>query len=249
MFFFSRPNLAPILGPILGGALAEHPGWPWIFWLLTIFSGVCLIALFLSLPETARVIVGSGGLPAHGFVANLCSGKGQEKGLHELSNNSTVFERLHFPNPLKCLTLLSRKDIFMIVTINGIFYASYCCVQASLGLLFIEIYGFREIQAGLIYLPFGCGCVLASIVSGWCYPSTTLEALLIRPGKIMDRDYHTVARAHNFPVDRVNGDDLTRFRIERARLRSSWYFLVLTVVSTGGYGWTLAYKTVSSRQK
>ena len=64
----------------------------------------------------------------------------------------------------------------------------------------------------------------------------------------MDRDYRTVARAHNFPVDRVKGDDLTNFHIERARLRSSWYFLALTVVSVGGYGWTLAYETASNHQ-
>ena len=142
-------------------------------------SGFCLTALFLFLPETARVIVGSGGLPAHGFVANICSNEAREKALPELANHSTFFERLHFPNPIKCLTLLSRKDTFLIVTINGIFYATYCCVQASLGLLFIEIYGFREIQAGLVYLPFGCGCGLATIFSGWCCPFTTLKALLI----------------------------------------------------------------------
>ena len=62
----------------------------------------------------------------------------------------------------------------------------------------------------------------------------------------MDRDYQTVARAHNFPVDRVKGDDLSQFPIERARLRSSWYFLALTIGSVGGYGWTLAHKTASS---
>ena len=62
----------------------------------------------------------------------------------------------------------------------------------------------------------------------------------------MDRDYRTVARAHKIPVDRVKGDDLTQFRIERARLRSSWYFLASTVVSVGGYGWTLAFKTASN---
>ena len=150
----------------MGGALAERPGWPWIFWLLTILSGICLIALFLSLPETARAIVGSGGLPAHGFIANICSNEGREKVLPELSNHSTLVERLRFPNPLKCFTLLTRKDTILIVTINGIFYATYCCVQASLGLLFIEIYEFREIQAGLVYLPFGCGCGLATTVSG-----------------------------------------------------------------------------------
>lgn len=62
----------------------------------------------------------------------------------------------------------------------------------------------------------------------------------------MDRDYHTVARRCDFPVDRVKGDDLSKFRIERARFRSSWYFLASTVASVTGYGWALAYKVVCS---
>ena len=124
------------------------------------------MALFLSLAETTRAIVGNGGLPAHGFVANICSNEGRKTVLPGLSSHSTLFERLRFPNPIKCLAFLSRKDTILIVSINGIFYATYCCVQASLGLLFIEVYGFRQIQAGLVYLPFGCGCGLASIVSG-----------------------------------------------------------------------------------
>ncbi|CAL8584132.1 hypothetical protein XPA_009737 [Xanthoria parietina] len=110
--------------------------------------------------------------------------------------------------------------------INAICYTTYCCVQASLALLFIEIYHFKEIQAGLVYLPFGCGCVIASLVSG----------------KIMDRDYRAVAKMYNFPVDRVKGDDLSKFRIERARPRSSWYFLGITIVCVAGYGWALSYQ-------
>ena len=60
----------------------------------------------------------------------------------------------------------------------------------------------------------------------------------------MDRDYRAIAKIYDFPVDRVKGDDLSRFRIERARFRSSWYFLASTVASVTGYGWALASKVV-----
>ncbi|KAL8831706.1 MAG: hypothetical protein Q9191_000716 [Dirinaria sp. TL-2023a] len=60
----------------------------------------------------------------------------------------------------------------------------------------------------------------------------------------MDRDYRTTAKSYNFPIDRVKGDDLTKFHIERARFRSSWYLLASTVVCVTGYGWTLASKAV-----
>jgi hypothetical protein len=40
------------------------------------------------------------------------------------------------------------------------------CLQASLSSLFIEIYGLNELQAGLIYLPFGIGCAVAAFGTG-----------------------------------------------------------------------------------
>ena len=60
----------------------------------------------------------------------------------------------------------------------------------------------------------------------------------------MDRDYRLTAKVYRFPVDRAKGDDLSRFRIERARFRSSWYFLLSTIISVTGYGWTVTYKVV-----
>ena len=141
-------------------------------------SGLCLLVLFLFLPETARAIVGSGGYPTTCFALNICTSWNRNKHLPETGNNVSRRKRWHFPNPLKCLRVLSRKDTVLIVIINGICYATYCCVQASLALLFIEIYHFQEIQAGLIYLPFGCGCAIASFASGWEDPPISLVSLL-----------------------------------------------------------------------
>ena len=45
-------GLAPILAPLGGGLLLNTLGWPWIFHSLAIFSGLCLLAVLLWLPET-----------------------------------------------------------------------------------------------------------------------------------------------------------------------------------------------------
>ena len=58
------PNVAPSLGSVLGGALAEHLGWRWIFWFLSIIFGTCLASIMVFLPETARKIVGNGSIEA-----------------------------------------------------------------------------------------------------------------------------------------------------------------------------------------
>lgn len=50
--------------------------------------------------------------------------------------------------------------------LNGVFYMTCCCVQAALSTLFTTIYGSKELEAGLIYILSGIGCLLASYTSG-----------------------------------------------------------------------------------
>lgn len=158
--------MAPSLGPVLGGVLAGRLGWPWVFWFLVILSGFCLSTLLIFLPETDRGIVGNGSFPARGinrsFRSFFC--RGIETPL--ASTEIPVSRPIRFPNPLKSLYVLSEKDTLLIVLVNGVFYMTYGCIQASLSSLFIDIYGFQEIEVGLIYLPFGFGCLIASFISG-----------------------------------------------------------------------------------
>ena len=124
------------------------------------------MVLFVFLPETACTIVGSGGYAAMVPGLDICSKSGRQKHFPQRTDNSSLIGRLRLPNPLKCLVLLAKKENTLVIMINAICYTTYCCVQAPLALLFIEIYHFKEIQAGLVCLPFGCGCVTASLASG-----------------------------------------------------------------------------------
>ena len=160
------PNVAPSLGPVLGGVLAERAGWRWIFWFLSILSAACLASILVALPETARNIVGNGS------IAPKCLNKRfHEWFLAESPGETRVNKikkrrRLYIPNPIICLQVLFYKDTFLIVSINAVFYTTYCCVQASLASLLTNIYHLKEFQAGLIYLPFGVGCALAAYLTG-----------------------------------------------------------------------------------
>ena len=124
------------------------------------------MVLFVFLPETARTIVGSGGYAATVPGWNIYSASGRQKHFPQRTDNSSLIGRLCLPNPLKCLVLLAKKENTLVIMINAICYTTYCRVQASLALFFIEIHHFKQIQAGLVYLPFGCGCVIASLVPG-----------------------------------------------------------------------------------
>lgn len=226
------------IGPIFGGVLANYPGWRWIFWLLALLSGTCLVLLALLLPETARSIVGNGTIDATGFRRPIYSYLQSLKiipsekkvnspanGLAVPNENPTP-KQLRIPNPLESLKLLWAKDTALITLIFGIFYMNLSSLQASTSTLFINLYGISDLQAGLIYLPSGIGSCIGAYGAG----------------PVLERDYRRTARKHNITIDVRGGDNMANFPIEKARFRSIWYVITAASVSMIGYGWALYFK-------
>jgi hypothetical protein len=127
---------------------------------------------------------------------------------------------------------------------HGTIYTTYSCIQASLSLLFIEIYHFSVVQAGSIYLPCGIRCVLASYFTGLPPFSAIEKPYLLLLGKVLNRDSNLTTKAHNIVIDELTGDDLSKFPIEKARLRSVWFFVILCAICIAGYGWSVNKKMV-----
>ncbi len=132
------------------------------------------------------------------------------------------------PNPLKSLKILLRKDNAVVLLAQGLMYAVYACDIATLSTLYIEIYGLNEWQAGLIYLPFGLGGTVSTFFSG----------------AMLDTAYRNARTKRGLSTDRVKGDDLDNFPIEKARLSVMWIPMLATALSIIAYGWVLNYKQV-----
>jgi hypothetical protein len=125
--------------------------------------------IVLALPETARPIVGNGSIPATGISRTLLSVLLSKARGHEGMSAQGVAKKarlMSFPNPLASLRILLEQDLFILLLCNGIYYAAGSCAQASLSSLFIEVYRYKELQAGLIYLPFGFGGLAGVYVWG-----------------------------------------------------------------------------------
>lgn len=74
--------------------------------------------------------------------------------------------RVRLGNPLRCLVLLWDYNNAIVIYSQSVCYMTLTCLQASLSSLFIEIYGLNQLQAGLIYLPFGVGCAISAFGTG-----------------------------------------------------------------------------------
>jgi hypothetical protein len=186
-------NTAPAVGPFLGALLAFR-GWAAVFWFMSIASRFCLLLVIFVLPETARLIVWNGSIAGLSAIHRrlLISS------MHLTTSDPEAIREPKFRllNPLKCLYVLRRKDTTITILSFSIFYMVYTCLQASLSSLFIQIYDLNQLQAGLIYLPFGVGCALAAFFAG-TYP--TLSAQDNQDAPNTD---HTVVLVR-FLVDRV----------------------------------------------
>jgi len=234
-------NSAPSIGPVIAAALNASMGWRSIFWFLVVCSGTWLVAIALSLPETLRTIVGDGTVAVSGLhaVPLRCMKPTP-------ANSNEAAERAR-PSTKSALggfvTILCQKDKALVMSAIAILYMVWNCLQASLSTLFIKVYHFTSLQAGLIYIPFGVGVGCAGFVTGKLQNSPSICArLIIAGGKILDRDYKHTARKYGFPVDRKKGDDLTEFPIEKARFRSTFIPLAVVCCALVAYGWCLHFK-------
>ncbi|KAK7943107.1 uncharacterized protein PG986_012220 [Apiospora aurea] len=218
------PNVAPPLGPVLGGIVTSQLNWQWVFWVIAILGGFCLLLVILTLPETARSIVGDGSISTGRIYTPLI------RSMTAATNKTVVHQhksRFVFPNPISCLRLLLFKDIFIVLFCNGIYYATYCCVQATLASLFVDTCGYHELQAGLIYIPFGFGCLAATY--SW--------------GRLLNYDYARIRKRRECEIAETAAAYFhdEGFPIEEARLRSCFYLVGVTAVSIIAYGWMVGF--------
>jgi hypothetical protein len=148
---------------------------------------------------------------------------------HWKEGGATMSRGGQIPNPMKSLKILVRKDNIIIILACGLLYAVYTCLNASLSLLFIDIYDLNQWQGGIIYLPFGIGGTVSTFFSG----------LLI------DAAYRNARSKRGLPTDKAVGDDLDSFSIEKARITVIWVPMFVTVSSVVAFGWVLHYQLVS----
>jgi MFS family permease len=236
-------NLGPCIGPVIGGWIALWTGgFKGVFWFLLIYAAAVLVTLGCFFPETSRNVVGNGSFRVDSWRRTWWSFlnewvkrrrwtiiEGTEDGeAGSLGNDSSESthgkkHQISISNPLSCLQIMAWKDTAPVLWMGASFYAVYYCIQTSIPSTYKNIYDFNELQIGFSYVTGGAGVILGGYANG----------------KLMDKNYKAIAKEIGHSINRVSGDDLTHFPIERARARSAWYMLGTFVCALTGYGWAL----------
>lgn len=234
--------LAPSLGPVLGGILAQYLGWRSIFWFLTIIAVITLVAMLLFFPETCRRIVGDGSIRPHPVYRTVWQmikdgrkkRKAKKSGDADLlrrintatSNKSRGKLKIKFGNPFDSVMLLFEPLLGMLLLYSGIVFAGFYAIATSMSEQMKDLYGLTEIELGLMYLPMAAGSVVAAFVVG--------------PG--INWNYHRHAKRLGMTITKGRQDDLSNFPIEKARIEVGLPLLLLSTLVLFAWGWALQYK-------
>ncbi|OJJ78427.1 uncharacterized protein ASPGLDRAFT_40809 [Aspergillus glaucus CBS 516.65] len=153
MSIFSLSMLiAPVVGPIAGGFLSQAANWRWIFWLLTILSGITTIVCFTFLRETYGPVL----------LERKAARMRKETG------NPNIQSANKSPLPLgqlfrqvisRPIEFLYKSPVSIVMALYmGLVYGIIYLLFTTFTQVFENTYGFSQGIAGLCYVGLGLGC-------------------------------------------------------------------------------------------
>jgi MFS family permease len=215
------------IGPVFGGIITQFLGFRSIFWFLFGLGSITLLLILLLLPETLRSIAGNGTLRLAGIHRPLIYTFSPPSDAL-IDRDSTPKKKLTLSCIVAPLKFLFEKDVFITLFFGSIVYTVWSMVTSSTTSLFQSRFHLNDLQIGLAFLPNGAGCVTGSYLTGY----------------LMDHDYRFIESQYrtsrSIPEDtKLNKKDLVDFPIEKSRLRNIWWIVLIFILATAGYGFSL----------
>ncbi len=175
--------IAPMLGPILGGYITSNFGWRWVFFINLPIGIVTAIGYFAVMPKFPAMRRSFDGLGFILIAVALCSLQlALDRGTQEDWFDSTeiVFElcmALGFfwmaffhmrrsPHPIIAISLFANRNFAGAMVIGfflvGVVLSSVALVPG----LYVNLFGYPVIQAGLMMVPRGISMTIALFLGG-----------------------------------------------------------------------------------
>ncbi|KAK3898388.1 hypothetical protein C8A05DRAFT_47279 [Staphylotrichum tortipilum] len=230
-------NAVSAVGPVIGGVVAlKTEGVEGVFWGLMGLAGAVGVAVGFTMPETGRPVVGNGGWEVRGVWKTWRSwfggrrtvkGAVEEKGMVRSGGRENEPRRpWRLGDAVASFRIILHKDAFVVLWMVASSYSVYYTFQVAIPVIFDEVYGYNELEIGLVFLPGLAGMTIGGMIAG----------------KLADHNYCVTARKHGFE-DKTKGEqDLSVFPIEEARYRQCLAFVFAELVLVAGYGWAVRFR-------
>lgn len=236
-FFSGFTLVGSAIGPIVGGALTSTFGtWRAIFWFLVIASGVSLLLLVVTFPETGRFLVGNGSIKPKWFFAQspimilrgMANSKMKQKtySTREEAKEKGLLAEAASGSLTATFKIICHKDVVMILIPIAIHYTAWFMVITAQSSLLKQEYNFSVMHVGVSYLANGVGSIAGSLTSG--------RIMTFFYKKHADK--YKAEWQEKYPDTPVNMEELN---IHQARLSPAKYASTLVIAATVIFGWTI----------
>lgn len=168
-------GLAGVVGPLVGGAIVHHAGWPWVFYVNVPFGVASAALLSSALHERverrdAKLDVAGATLLGATIVLGLVGLRGGA-GLWALAVAATfavgfVWVERHAAEPVLSLALLSRPLIRVATALGTLIGASLMSMLTFVPLYVQGVSGGSPAEAGAAIAPMAIGWPLSSAIAG-----------------------------------------------------------------------------------
>ncbi|EHA51706.1 hypothetical protein MGG_07595 [Pyricularia oryzae 70-15] len=145
--------LGPMVGPIIGGYVADVLGWRWMFWIMAIVVGLVSLFAFFVLEETYAPVL------LERKAAKLKKENNTSNFIYRSRLASDLTPRDLFAKSIVRPTkmLLCRPIVTIVCTYVAILYGTLYLLFSTYSFVFSEVYGFTSTGTGLVFLAGGLG--------------------------------------------------------------------------------------------
>lgn len=164
----------PVLGPIIGGFIAQRAGWRWDFWVVFIASVLLSIGIFILNRETNHVVLME--WKTTKLKKELERPELRNIYNHEKDANSLLRRNILKQGVIRPLRLLFTSPIVFALSLYMSFvFGLLFLLFTTITQVYIQTYHWSPEMCGLAYIGLGCGNFM-----GILFVAKTSDATIIR---------------------------------------------------------------------